>query len=225
MSLAFSFAQRRRTLVLATVVFLLHWVALGWLVAQLGPKERSVREESALVVTQVLAPKPKPAPEPRRPDAVPKPRKMERPQAAPQPEPAPPPVAEPVPQAATEVAAATEQGSGTVASNGTVQDGAAGSAGGVQSAAQPEPVPAVAAPPTFRVDMPPSADMAMDVARVDADGTRWSGEATISWRLAGASYRMQVEAGIRLLFARVNLVVLTSEGDVLDSGFAPQRMT
>jgi hypothetical protein len=36
---------------------------------------------------------------------------------------------------------------------------------------------------------------------------------------------MQVEAGIRLLFARVNLVVLTSEGEVLDSGFAPQRMT
>jgi hypothetical protein len=36
---------------------------------------------------------------------------------------------------------------------------------------------------------------------------------------------MKVEAGIRVLLARINLVVLTSEGKVADTGFAPVTMT
>jgi hypothetical protein len=73
--------------------------------------------------------------------------------------------------------------------------------------------------------MPPPADITLDVARVDADGTRWSGEALLAWSLDEHSYRIKVEAGIRVVFTRVNLVVLTSEGTVGATGFAPIRMT
>jgi hypothetical protein len=65
----------------------------------------------------------------------------------------------------------------------------------------------------------------MDVDRVDADGTRWSGEAALGWRVSPGGYRIQVEVGIRLLFTRVNLLVLTSEGATGDDGFEPARMT
>lgn len=233
MSLASFLVRQRRPLVLGTATFLLHWAALGWLGAQLGAAQRSAREAPALVVAQVLAPRPAPMPVPQPTaapkqaaptPAAPKPTRPERPKAAQVSAPAP--AADPVPPTVAEVAAAPEQGNGAVASMAAaVQDGAAGAAAGVQSPMQAEQAPAAVAPPAYRVDMPPPADIAMDVARIDADGTRWSGEAVISWRFSGASYRMKIEAGIRLLIARVNLVELTSEGAVLDTGFAPLTMT
>lgn len=231
MSLASFLVHRRRPLVLGTATFLLHWAVLGWLNAQLGPAQRSVRDAPALVVAQVLAPRPAPPPAPPQPapankPAAPEPPRPEHPKAAPAPAPVADPVLPVVAEVAAEVAAVPEPGSGAVASIVVpVQDGAAGAAAGVQSSVQAGPAPAAAAPPAYRVDMPPPADIAMDVARIDADGTRWSGEAVISWRFSGASYRVKVEAGIRLLFARVNLVELTSEGTVLDTGFAPLTMT
>ena len=72
--------------------------------------------------------------------------------------------------------------------------------------------------------MPPSASITLDVARTDADGTAWSGEAVIAWRLDGDSYRMRVEAGVRVLVTRINLVVLESEGKVGETGFAPATL-
>jgi hypothetical protein len=77
----------------------------------------------------------------------------------------------------------------------------------------------------YQVDLPPPADITLDVARVDADGTRWNGEARLSWRRTGAAYRIDVEAGIRVVFARVNLLTLASEGMVGDEGFVPISMT
>jgi hypothetical protein len=74
---------------------------------------------------------------------------------------------------------------------------------------------------SFQVNLPPSADMMLDVDRVDADGTHWTGEAALGWKVAQGNYRIKVEVGIRLLFARVNLLVLTSEGATADTGFAP----
>jgi hypothetical protein len=82
-----------------------------------------------------------------------------------------------------------------------------------------------AAPPAYQVDMPPSANLVLDVARTDADGTKWSGEQTLVWKIDGNHYRIEAEAGIRVVFARVNLLVLTSEGLVTDNGFAPLTMT
>jgi hypothetical protein len=92
--------------------------------------------------------------------------------------------------------------------------------------AQPQPAePAAPAARQYRVDMPPSATITLDVARTDADGTAWSGEAVMAWQLQGDRYRMRVEAGVSMLVARINLVVLESEGKVGDSGFAPTTLT
>ena len=57
----------------------------------------------------------------------------------------------------------------------------------------------------------------MDVARVDADGTRWNGEAQLAWTFRDDSYRIEFEAGIRVVFARVNLAVLAGG---IEAGYA-----
>ena len=91
--------------------------------------------------------------------------------------------------------------------------------------------PALAAPAPapeqrrYKVELPPPADITLEVARIDADGARWNGEARLSWRRSGAAYRIDVEAGIRVVFARVNLLTLASEGTVGDEGFVPISMT
>jgi hypothetical protein len=108
------------------------------------------------------------------------------------------------------------------------QAGAAPAEPGVESVAQAATVaPAPAALParSYRVDLPPAADLTLDVDRVDADGTHWTGEATLGWRLQPDAYRIKVDVGIRLLFAHVNLLELTSEGATGDAGFAPTLMT
>jgi len=89
-------------------------------------------------------------------------------------------------------------------------------------AAAPKPLPE---PRRYKIDIPPPADITLDVARLDAKGTRWSGEALLSWTVAPSGYRIRVEAGISVVFTRVNLLTLTSEGAVADEGFAPTLMT
>jgi hypothetical protein len=105
--------------------------------------------------------------------------------------------------------------------------GAAEAAVDVQSArrAGPAQAPAARATRSYRIDLPPAADITLDVARSDADGTRWSGEALLSWRLDGGRYRLKAEAGVGLALARLSLVVLDSEGGIDDAGFAPVAMT
>lgn len=77
----------------------------------------------------------------------------------------------------------------------------------------------------YRTDVPPSARIVLDVARKDADGTLWHGEAAMAWQLADGHYRLKLEAGIRVLVARVNLVVLESSGQIDGAGFVPRTMT
>jgi hypothetical protein len=96
----------------------------------------------------------------------------------------------------------------------------------VEPPAAVEPVAPLPPPaPGYRVDLPPSARILLDVARRDADGTRWSGEAEMAWQLKGNRYSMKVEAGISVVVTRVNLVALQSEGSVGETGFAPSLMT
>jgi hypothetical protein len=220
-------ANRRRALVLGSVTILLHWTALGWLNGQLGRDTRRYEAEPADLYAQLLAPEPKKiVPAAPRPLPVP-----ERP--LPRPVPPPPPAVEPAPEADTapvaanvESVAQTPDGS---TPDGAGQGGAAVDAPAVESVASaaPGPAPAAQAAPTaqpvrsFQVNLPPSADMMLDVDRVDADGTHWTGEAALGWKVAQGNYRIKVEVGIRLLFARVNLLVLTSEGATADTGFAP----
>lgn len=94
-------------------------------------------------------------------------------------------------------------------------------------AAQPTPADAPPATGTrrYKVQLPPSAKFEMAVARVDADGTKWTGAATMTWHTDGSRYQASVEAGVSLLVTRVNLLVLRSEGEIDDFGIAPTRVT
>lgn len=214
MSSAFFRLHRRRALVLGALILLLHWAVLDWFKGQLGHRSVHLTEEPELMAHVLPAPArpPPPAPEPlplRSEPLPPPPRPPSVVQVAVAPaDPVPPPAAE---------------------SADGVQGGARAAAPVVQSAPQPvaTPAPASVPPPVpgFRVDLPPSSEMAMDVDRVDADGTHWTGEADFIWKMSGDSYRMQFNVGIRLLFAHVKLLELTSEGKVGDKGFAPVLMT
>jgi hypothetical protein len=215
-------ARSRRPLVLGAAILLMHWLALRWLGGQLGtPHARLAGEEAVIVLAQLRAPVPKPvtsAPEPvrHRAPALPPP-------AAP---PGPARDQAPSPDAPQMADAAAPGPASPGDGQGVAQAGAAEPVTVVQSPqAEPAPVAPAPAPPTYRVDMPPAADVTLDVARVDADGTKWSGEALLSWKLADGRYKVSVEAGLRVVFARVNLLVLTSEGAVAESGFAPLTMT
>lgn len=215
-----------RQLALAAAIFLLHWAVLGWLEGGLGQAGRPVRPAQADMVPASLLPEPAPVP-PAEPKPLPPARRL--------------PVALPLPalpqvsaDVAFDIEAPAPSGQFVDAAGGTdarppaLHDAAAPPATGAESLAQAEPEPEPKAAPearSYRTDVPPPADLTMDVDRVDADGTRWAGEALVSWRQDGQNYRITIEAGIRVVFARVNLVVLTSEGMVDDSGYAPVKMT
>jgi hypothetical protein len=220
-------ARRRRALVLGVAILLLHWLALRWLGGQVGaPRQRVPGGEHDMLFAQVLAPVPRPAPPPPRPLLV---REPEPELVVPPPPPLPAADAGPNPAALAQGPQLSDPGAGTNAPAAAPQSGAAPASQVVQStqaeAAVPAAPPAPAAPPSYRVDMPPSANLVLDVARTDADGTRWSGEQTLAWKIDGNRYRIEAEAGIRVVFTRVNLLVLTSEGLVTDSGFTPLTMT
>jgi len=85
------------------------------------------------------------------------------------------------------------------------------------------PAPAPQGGRRYKVQLPPSATFEMDVARVDADGTKWTGAAAMAWHTDGSTYRSSVEAGVSLLVTRLNLLVLRSEGTIDDYGIAPDR--
>jgi hypothetical protein len=115
-------------------------------------------------------------------------------------------------------------GAGTVQSN---QDAKQATAAPAQAQADTAAKPPPAAPEArhYKIDMPPSADITLDVDRTDANGTKWSGDALLSWRVTPSSYRVQLEAGISVMFAHVNLLTVVSEGTVGDEGFIPTLMT
>jgi hypothetical protein len=93
------------------------------------------------------------------------------------------------------------------------------------AAPDPGPAPIVHTIRRYKVDVPPPAELTYDLARTDADGTKWTGQALLSWKPGQGGYQMRVEMGIKILFARVNLLVLTSEGHVGNTGLAPVKMT
>jgi hypothetical protein len=238
MSLAIASRRPRRKIVLGALTVLLHLVVLDWFSSQLGrPREEPVRRKASEMVAELIAA----PPQPPQPSFAPP-----RPAFAPPPLPRLPPDPVEVAEAGPGTQAGTQAGEGTQApmpdagAPGATAPGAGGQ-GGVaiaaadlqspQAAAQapqaPEPAPARPVPEArhYKVDLPPSADILLDVARTDANGTRWNGDASLSWTLAPASYKIKVEAGISVVFAHVNLLTLSSEGAVGEEGFMPVLMT
>ena len=234
---------RSRQLVPGVLTILLHVLVFGWFAGQAGRvPDRSSRTARAPMMAELLE-----VPKPRPPPPVPPPQPVLQPPPVPEVPPAPvvlaaapgPEDAAPAPgtpdgTASGAAPALTPQSDGIaaagVAGRQTGQDGAAAGAAAVQSPQQvteaaPAPPPAAPEARRYKVDMPPSADITLDVARTDANGTKWSGDALLSWRVAPSGYHVKVEAGIRIVFAHVNLLTLTSEGTVGDEGFVPTLMT
>lgn len=80
------------------------------------------------------------------------------------------------------------------------------------------------APPRYKVSLPPSAELTLDVARTDAKGTEWYGKAVMGWSQTGDAYRMSFIASITMLVT-INLAELTSEGATGEAGIVPRTMT
>lgn len=236
MSPAYATTRRRRQLALGALTVLLHVLVFVWFVRRTGqvpdPSARTGR--APLTAELVEAPQPRPLP------PVPPPQPALEP--PPLPEIDPEPVVPAAPPPGRSDGALTPESDGLAASDAagqqTGQGGAAAGADPVQSTTQdaapqtqvqqeaaPKPQPAAPEARRYKVDMPPSADITLDVARTDANGTKWSGNALLSWRVTPSSYRVKIEAGIRVVFAHVNLLTLTSEGTVGDEGFVPSLMT
>jgi hypothetical protein len=251
MSLAIASNRRSRKIVLGAITVLLHVMVLDWFSGQLGrPREERMRRGPPEVVAELVAlPQPQAISLQQRTPPVPP-----QPLLPPPPLPRLPPDPVEVADAGTPKGADAGDGTQAPVPDGTAGDPAAGDpaagaeadgqgnalagSAGVQShdaaaaaaaaagaqAQQQAPKPAPEAR-HYKVDLPPSADITLDVARTDANGAHWSGNALLSWTLTPASYKIRVEAGITVVFAHVNLLTLTSEGMVGEEGFMPSLMT
>ena len=236
---------------LGLVTVVLHVLVFLWFARQVGhvPDRGAHVAPPALEAELINVPRPPPPP----PAPPPQPAFVVPPVPEVKPVPVEPAAPPPGPDAGTPAATASDAtGPGLTpesdalaaagsAERQTGQDGAAAGAGTVQSSQDTKQATAAPAqaqadsaaiPPSagpearhYKVDMPPSADITLDVARTDANGTKWSGDALLSWRVTPSSYRVQVEAGISVMFAHVNLLTLVSEGTVGDEGFVPTLMT
>jgi hypothetical protein len=255
MSLAHTLIRRRRQFAFGALTVLLHVLVLDWFSGQLGRRrEDAAPAPRAPMVAQVIQPEPLPPPAPV-PAPQPRFALPPLPQVPPEPadpaDPGPAPEPAPASDAATDAATvadtaaadaapgaadpAPSQGAATATRVPGGQERAASAAAAVQSqpatasagaAAQQAPAPQpLPEQRRYKVELPPPADITLDVARTDANGTRWRGEALLTWSRSGSAYRVGVEAGIRVVFTRVNLLTLTSEGTVGDEGFVPILMT
>jgi len=210
-------SNRRRQLLLGAFTVLLHLVVFRWIAVHLGqpPAAAAARPPQR---TRVAPPPMLPPP--------------------PLPDLAPEPVDVAMAPGTLNVAAPNPAGDGLPAPgmDGATAGTASTAGAGATPAAPPQPAPAPPPPPPpppqqpaaprYKIDLPPSADLKLDVVRLDANGTRWTGEETLSWTLGpDNTYTIRIEAGLSVMFARVNLLTVTSEGKLGDEGFVPTLMT
>ncbi len=234
MSLAASLISRSSVVVLCLASLLLHILTISWVGGQIDQrKPPSAKPAPATIVAQLRTAPPREAIAVVQPKAVPKP-------AAPVRKPVPKAeVPEPVEQsehaAPSEAADAStgEAGQMDAPRTGAVAPPAAVPPDAVPAApAAAEPVENAVAPPVvpagprrFKVSLPPSAELVLEIRRKDADGALWNGAGAIIWQNNGATYKIAVEAGLSMIVTRINLYVLTSEGTIGADGIAPQLST
>lgn len=194
----------RRALAICAASVLLHYLAIGWVGARIGAaaQEGGKAMPSAIVAELRAAPEPAPVPA-----AAPAHKRAPRAAPAARPRPMPLPV------------------EATVADERHVplpvaEPGAVEALAEVQSAAPEPPAPG----PRYKVSLPPPAELTLDVARTDASGASWSGQAVMDWTLNGSEYRMSMVATITMIVT-VNLAELSSEGAIDAAGIAPRKMT
>ncbi|MES2129849.1 MAG: DUF3108 domain-containing protein [Pseudomonadota bacterium] len=226
-------SRQRRALALVAASGLLHYLTIDWVGAHIGPAQRSpAKARPAIIVAQLHQDS---APVPATPAAPlarvlkaapPAPRRAPEPdlpaEAAPAPAPVPAETAAPAPAEAAPGGPVKQAGAAAVMDENKAVP---------ESAPAPERAVVAAEPPLspgarrYKVNLPPSTELSLEVARTDADGARWNGVAAMSWRTDGSRYKMMVEAGISVIITRVNLLVMTSEGIIDDAGIAPVLAT
>lgn len=235
MTIASFLTHRRRMLLFCVATAVLHGLAIDWAANRLAASA-TVNAPPSLVSAQVrltLPPRVASTPlvdvaalaaaAPAAPAARPAPSHRPPPRAAALPPPPPLPAAAAVDGAITPVVGDLPLPVLDAA------DPALAAAPDLSSATTPAPAAADQPAPQggrrYKVQLPPSATFEMDLARVDADGTKWTGSAVMTWHTDGSHYQTSVEAGVSLLVTRLNLLVLRSEGAIDDHGIAPDRVT
>ncbi len=238
MSLATQFLRRhRRLLLLCAATLLLHLLVIDWAGSYLGGARQGLSPAPAALMTAQLRlslPRHVATPElaPLAPlAALPAAARRARPAAI-------APLAPPAASASTAVEALLADAGAMLAvaeaqpqsqPQSQAQAGAAQAQTAAAAPAAPEPAasagPQEMLPPPamrrYKVHLPPSADFDMEVVRIDADGTRWTGSASMHWHTDGSQYEASVEAGLNLLVTRLNLLVMRSRGSIDDFGIAP----
>jgi hypothetical protein len=242
MTIVSNLFQRRRLLVVCAATLALHLAAIDWAGSHLGSSvPRTAPHPPSVMTAQLRLTLPKRVESAPLVDVKPLAQDAPRPRARRPPPPAPlppPPESAPATDALTAIAASPVLASEDSApASGKSASQAQAGAGQAQTGTPPAPaeaptpapaVPAEVAPQgtrRYKVHLPPSAKFDMAVARVDADGTKWTGSASMTWHTDGSRYDASVEAGVSLLVTRVNLLVLRSEGVIDDYGIAPVRVT
>jgi hypothetical protein len=219
------FNHRRRILAVCVATVALHWVTIDWASGRIGAADRELETPGNIINAELRLRPPapaavlpaealKPRPKPRKRKPAPPPAETVAPDAAPAP-------AEPASSEPAEPAPAPTDGAPDMSDG---QSGAAPAPADLESA-QPAAMEKAAETVRWKVDLPPSARFELDVKRRDADGTNWSGSASIGWQQDGASYKATQEVGISLLIARVNLLEVSSEGTIGEFGIAPAKFT
>jgi hypothetical protein len=242
MTIVSNLLQRRRLLVVCAATLALHLAAIDWAGNHLGSSvPRTSPHPPSVMTAQLRLTLPKRVESAPLVDVKPLAQDAPRPRARRPPPPAPlPPPPESAPAtdaltaiAATAVLASEDSAPASGKSASQAQAGAGQAQTGTPPAPAEAPTPAPAVPAEvapqgtrrYKVHLPPSAKFDMAVARVDADGTKWTGSASMTWHTDGSRYDASVEAGVSLLVTRVNLLVLRSEGVIDDYGIAPVRVT
>jgi hypothetical protein len=245
MTIASLLARHRRALVLCGATLALHYAAIDWVGGRLSAQTHRPSELPASLMTAQLR-----LALPKRVESAPLAELPPLPKASAKTK----PVVQEAPPASAEAAAGQPEAaasdvaagaiSGSAAADGSAATGSAPTGGEQAGAAQaqtgtPPPAaaqgetPAVVTPDAaprqglrrYKVNLPPSATFDMTVDRVDADGTKWTGSAAMTWHTDGSRYTASVEAGVSVLITRINLLVLRSEGEIDDYGIAPVRIT
>ncbi|HEU4851150.1 MAG TPA: DUF3108 domain-containing protein [Telluria sp.] len=209
MSIFSPLIRRPRLLALAAATLLLHYVAIGWVSANVRPLDERREPEQAVIRAQLrVAPPPAPAiasvpPAPKR-----RPLQAAAPAASAPPVEAAPEAVEPEPELEPQVEQPPPQEEPVA-----------------ELAPEPKPEPAALEGRTYKVALLPSATLSMDVARKDAKGAEHTGTGSMAWNTDGAAYTVTVEAGMSLVVTRLNLLVSTSEGSIDAAGLAPLKFT
>ena len=213
------FSRCWRVLALCAATVVLHYLALAWLAAQISPLPGNLPKAAPPISAQLRLTLPAHVPDL---SAAPVARALAK--SSPRPA-APAALTESEPAPTPEDSASVPSMPVASVTKMDVAD-AAPPASLVTAAPEPAPAPEPALTThRYNVNLPPSAEFVLDVKRIDPDGTVWNGVGAMSWRVDGGNYTMSVEAGLDLLVTRINLLVLTSEGQIDDSGIAPVTAT